>query len=174
LLGSGYVIAEPRHLFWFTWNARGLVAAAWSRRALAAVVRRSTGSVLPEVAAVPKAYRTVLTGYFRGQAVEPAALPVDLAGTRFQARVWRAIRRINRGQVRTYAGVAAAVGSPGAARAVGNASNANPLPVVVPCHRIVAAGMRLGGYGGGLERKKMLLALDGVPVREGVVRVDRR
>lgn len=87
-------------------------------------------------------------------------LPLDLRGTPFQRAVWAAIARIPYGQVMTYAGVAAAVGRPGAARAVGAACGANPVAVVVPCHRVVAAD-GLGGYGGWLELKRRLLALEG-------------
>lgn len=81
--------------------------------------------------------------------------------TAFQREVWDALRAIPFGEVRTYAEVAARVGRPGASRAVGNANHANPWPIVVPCHRVVAAN-GLGGYGGGDEVKRFLLALEGV------------
>ncbi|MDE3108187.1 MAG: methylated-DNA--[protein]-cysteine S-methyltransferase, partial [Acidobacteriota bacterium] len=81
--------------------------------------------------------------------------------TTFQSTVWATLRAIPYGEVRTYAEVAAAAGYPGAHRAVGNANHANPWPVIVPCHRVVAAN-GLGGYGGGDEVKRFLLALEGV------------
>jgi O-6-methylguanine DNA methyltransferase len=87
-------------------------------------------------------------------------LPLDLRGTPFQLEVWRALREIPYGETRTYADIAAAVGRPGATRAVGNANGANPLSLVVPCHRVVASGGRLGGYGGGLDLKARLLAME--------------
>ncbi|MFN2609086.1 MAG: bifunctional DNA-binding transcriptional regulator/O6-methylguanine-DNA methyltransferase Ada [Acidimicrobiales bacterium] len=87
-------------------------------------------------------------------------LPLDVAGTAFQARVWDALRAIPAGETRSYAEVAAAVGAPGAARAVGSACGANPVAVVVPCHRVVRADGSLGGYRWGLELKSRLLAAE--------------
>lgn len=84
-----------------------------------------------------------------------------VAATAFQHDVWGALRAIPYGEVRTYAEVAAAVRRPRASRAVGNANHANPWPVIMPCHRVVAAS-GLGGYGGGSEVKRFLLALEGV------------
>jgi AraC family transcriptional regulator of adaptative response/methylated-DNA-[protein]-cysteine methyltransferase len=84
-------------------------------------------------------------------------LPLDIRATSFQRRVWEAIRSIPYGETRTYAEIAAAVGAPAAARAVGQACGANPVSIVIPCHRVVASGGGLGGYGWGLERKRWLL-----------------
>jgi O-6-methylguanine DNA methyltransferase len=90
----------------------------------------------------------------------PGAWPVlDLStGTPFQEEVWDALRRIPRGETRTYGEIAADLGRPQAARAVGRACGANPVPVFVPCHRVQAAGGRLGGFSGGLRWKRLLLA----------------
>jgi methylated-DNA-[protein]-cysteine S-methyltransferase len=98
--------------------------------------------------------------YFEGRAVDfPDAL--DLAGaTAFQQAVWRAARLIPRGETRSYAWLAGQVGRPLAARAVGQALGKNPLPVVVPCHRVLAADGGLGGFGGGLGMKRLLLGLE--------------
>jgi methylated-DNA-[protein]-cysteine S-methyltransferase len=85
----------------------------------------------------------------------------DVAATQFQREVWRALMAIPYGEVRTYAEIAEDVNRPRASRAVGNANHANPFPVIVPCHRVVAAG-GLGGYGGGDEVKRYLLRLEGV------------
>jgi AraC family transcriptional regulator of adaptative response/methylated-DNA-[protein]-cysteine methyltransferase len=84
-------------------------------------------------------------------------LPIDIRATSFQRRVWEAIRAIPYGETRTYAEIAAAVGAPAAARAVGQACGANPVSIIIPCHRVVASGGGLGGYGWGLERKRWLL-----------------
>ena len=84
-----------------------------------------------------------------------------VTATQFQRDVWRALTEIPYGEVRTYAEVARRVERPNAARAVGNANHANPWPIVVPCHRVVAAN-GIGGYGGGDEVKRFLLALEGV------------
>lgn len=87
-------------------------------------------------------------------------LALDLRGTDFQRRVWDGLLAIPYGETRTYAELARAIGEPGAARAVGTANGANPIALVVPCHRVVATGGKLGGYGGGLPLKRKLLALE--------------
>jgi O-6-methylguanine DNA methyltransferase len=89
--------------------------------------------------------------------------PLDLSsGTEFQRRVWNALRRIASGRTRSYAEVAAEVGNPRATRAVGGACGANPIPVLVPCHRVLAAHQALGGFSGGLGWKRKLLAREGI------------
>jgi len=87
-------------------------------------------------------------------------LDLDLRGTPFQRRVWQALLGIPYGETRSYGEVAAAIDQPGASRAVGLANGANPVPLVVPCHRVVAAGGRIGGYGGGVRLKQRLLAME--------------
>jgi AraC family transcriptional regulator of adaptative response/methylated-DNA-[protein]-cysteine methyltransferase len=89
-----------------------------------------------------------------------ARLPLDIRGTVFQHRVWEELRRIPRGETRTYRDIARAVGAPDAVRAVGSACGANPVALVVPCHRAVRTDGGLGGYAWGLARKKKLLALE--------------
>jgi len=86
-------------------------------------------------------------------------LPLDLRGTPFQLAVWRELLRIPYGETRSYHDVARAIGLPRASRAVGGASGANPLALIVPCHRVVAS-TGLGGYGGGIAQKRRLLALE--------------
>ncbi len=100
---------------------------------------------------------------------EPARapdLPVDVRGTVFQERVWAELRNIPLGQTRSYAQIAAAIGTPGAVRAVGTANGANPVSVIVPCHRVIRADGSLGGYGGGLPNKVKLLSAEGVAMRD--------
>ena len=87
-------------------------------------------------------------------------LPLDLRGTGFQHRVWAAVAAIPYGETRTYADIARAIGQPKAVRAVGAANGANPLPLVVPCHRVVGSDGSLTGYGGGLDVKRRLLAME--------------
>jgi O-6-methylguanine DNA methyltransferase len=87
-------------------------------------------------------------------------LPLDLKGTRFQLEVWRALLRIPYAETRSYADLAREVGSPNAARAVGSANGANPVAIIVPCHRVIASGGGLGGYSAGLDCKRKLLALE--------------
>lgn len=100
--------------------------------------------------------------YFSGLRVDfPDKL--DFCGaTPFQREVWRATRLIPYGETRSYQWVAEQIGKPGAARAVGQALGKNPLPIIMPCHRVLASGGGLGGYSGGLEMKKLLLALETV------------
>ncbi len=117
----------------------------------------------PLTADVPAALRLAaeeLRAYFAGD-LRVFSVPLRLAGTPFQRAVWAALRAIPFGLVRTYGEIAAAVGNPRAARAVGMANARNPVAVIVPCHRVIAAGGRLGGYGGGLWRKRWLLRHEG-------------
>jgi len=89
--------------------------------------------------------------------------PLDWSGkTEFQKSVWRALRKIRRGQTKSYGEIARAIGEPKAIRAVGGACGANPIPVLVPCHRVLAANGKIGGFSGGLNRKRELLAREGV------------
>ncbi len=97
-----------------------------------------------------------LDDYFAGR--PPRLPPLDLRGSPFQRAVWDALVAIPWGEVRTYGEVAAQLGCAGAARAVGGANHENPIAILVPCHRVVGASGRLGGYGGGLEVKRWLLA----------------
>lgn len=104
-----------------------------------------------------------LEQYFAGKR-QRFDLPLAPAGTAFQVSVWTALGEIPYGETITYGELAAHVGRPWAFRAVGQANGANPLPIFYPCHRVVAAGGRLGGYGGGLDVKRHLLALEGSPL----------
>ena len=89
-------------------------------------------------------------------------VPLDLSqGTSFQRQVWRTLQRVPYSKLRSYRWIAARVGGPQYARAVGNAVGANPLPIVIPCHRIVAHDASLGGFSGGLPMKRKLLSLEG-------------
>ncbi|MCA8912717.1 MAG: methylated-DNA--[protein]-cysteine S-methyltransferase [Planctomycetes bacterium] len=89
--------------------------------------------------------------------------PLDLSsGTEFQRTIWRRLRKVKYGHATTYSELAEAVGRPGASRAVGNAVGANPLPIIIPCHRVLAAHHKLGGFSGGLSRKRKLLKLEGI------------
>jgi O-6-methylguanine DNA methyltransferase len=93
-------------------------------------------------------------------------VPLDYSlGTAFQQQVWKELRRVPWGEAISYGELAARIGNPKASRAVGSANGKNPLAPVVPCHRVIQSGGALGGYGGGLEMKRRLLALEGVAVR---------
>ena len=96
--------------------------------------------------------------YFAGSCAELLELPLDPQGSEFQRRVWRALREIPLGATASYGEIALRVGSPGAARAVGDANRRNPIAIAIPCHRVIGGDGRLVGYAGGLERKRWLLA----------------
>ena len=99
--------------------------------------------------------REWLSAYFDGH-VEDAP-PLDLLGAPFELRVWAALQRIPFGSTTSYGAIAAAIGAPGAARAVGAANGANPVSLIVPCHRVIGSTGTLVGYGGGLDKKKWLI-----------------
>jgi methylated-DNA-[protein]-cysteine S-methyltransferase len=115
-----------------------------------------------DVRAVPRAdplgLATRARAYFAGDLEALARVPVAGGGTPFQRRVWAALREIPTGGTSGYAALAARLGSPGAARAVGLANGRNPIAIAVPCHRVIGADGSLTGYAGGLERKRWLLA----------------
>ncbi len=104
-----------------------------------------------------------LTAYFAGKRRE-FKLPLDIRGTPFQRRVWDILRRIPWGETRSYGWIAAELGNPRGARAVGRAVGTNPLSVVIPCHRVIGTNGSLTGYGGGLDRKEALLRLENAGV----------
>jgi len=112
--------------------------------------------------------QTQLEEYFAGKRKQ-FTIPLDLRGTEFRKRCWQELLRIPYGETRTYAQIARAVESPAGFRAVGQANHYNPIAIVVPCHRVLASGQRLGGYGGGLPVKALLLRLEGAEFREGSV-----
>lgn len=100
-----------------------------------------------------------LGAYFAGERTD-FNLEFSMAGTEFQRRVWRALTTIPYGETRSYGEIAAQIGAPGAARAVGLANGRNPIAIIVPCHRVIGASGSLTGYGGGLDRKRSLLELE--------------
>ena len=109
--------------------------------------------------------REQLQEYFSGKRRD-FDLALDLRGTDFQKRCWNELLRIPYGETRSYGDIARAVGSPKSFRAVGQANHYNPIAIIVPCHRVLAAGCYLGGYGGGLPVKAYLLRLEGAAFRE--------
>ena len=109
----------------------------------------------------PAGAATALAKYFSGQLDVLDSVAVELNGTPFQQRVWEALRTVRAGQTASYSTIARVVGTPSATRAVGAANGANPVAIVVPCHRIVGSDGSLTGYGGGLRRKEWLLRHEG-------------
>lgn len=103
----------------------------------------------------------ILRRYFAGELAVLDDVPVELNGTPFQKQVWLALRRIPSGATISYAELARRIGNAAAVRAVGSANGANPVAVIVPCHRVIGSNGSLSGYGGGIERKQWLLAHEG-------------
>ena len=108
-------------------------------------------------------YVTELEEYFAGKRRE-FSIPLDLRGTEFQLKCWRALLAIPYGETRSYRDLARTIGHPQAFRAVGMSNNRNPIAIIVPCHRVIAADGSLCGYGGGLDIKRKLLDLESAPV----------
>jgi methylated-DNA-[protein]-cysteine S-methyltransferase len=148
-------------------TARGLVRLAYEPDdgGLDAVLDDVAARLSPAIVEAPArldAVRRELDEYFEGRRRDfGLALDWGLVRTPFTVGVLRATAAIAFGATSTYRDVAAAAGSPAAFRAAGNALGSNPLPIVVPCHRVLASGGKLGGYTGGLERKRRLLAIEG-------------
>jgi methylated-DNA-[protein]-cysteine S-methyltransferase len=114
-----------------------------------------------ETGAAPPAVRDGLAAYFGGDLTALMTVPWAIGGTAFQRQVWNALVEIPPGEPTTYARLAERIGRPSAVRAVGLANGANPIAVVVPCHRVIGIGGALTGYGGGIARKRWLLAHEG-------------
>lgn len=130
-------------------------------RQVAELVAEST----PATSAVVRTTIQELSEYFLGQR-RRFTVPVRLVGTSFQLKVWEALQRVPFGNAVSYGELARMAGTPRAARAVGNALNKNPVGIIVPCHRVLAAGGKLGGFGMGLPTKRQLLALEKISYQE--------
>jgi O-6-methylguanine DNA methyltransferase len=145
------------------YSEKGLAELDFPSREALVAPKRSEGGRVPTKTrrwhrATAAALKTILAGRSPGKFP-----PLDLShGTTFQQKVWNALRKIARGRTRSYGEIARAVGNPKAVRAVGGACGANPIPVLIPCHRVVAANGKLGGFSGGLNWKRDLLKREGV------------
>ncbi len=153
--------------FTATYSGDGLVALDFPEKATAKKSSNSgTAHTKTQVGRWHRQTIAALKRVLNGR--EPQALPpLDVsAGTGFQRRVWNELLRINPGRTRSYGEIARAIGSPKAVRAVGGACGANPIPVLIPCHRVLAANRKIGGFSGGMDWKRKLLACEGVMVSE--------
>jgi O-6-methylguanine DNA methyltransferase len=161
-----YSICETE-LGWLglTFNGRGLCAVTQPRQEAARAEEdlRLLGADEPDESDEVRRWTDRLQRYAAGEPVSFDA-SLDLTeGTPFQREVWRALLEIPRGETRSYGWVAERIGRPRASRAVGQAVGANPLSIVVPCHRVIASDGSLGGFGGGLALKERLLRIEGAP-----------
>jgi O-6-methylguanine DNA methyltransferase len=130
------------------------------RKALSAAIDLDPAAAVEEGGSIVDRTIQQLNQYFSGKRRE-FDLPLAPAGTAFQRLVWDALLRIRHGETWTYAELARAIGKPAASRAVGAANGANPIPIVIPCHRVIGADGSLTGYGGGVGIKRALLELEG-------------
>ena len=133
-----------------------------------AAVRDSSRRLLPVPAKISRWHRLTETALKKilTSSAPKTFPPLDLsAGTEFQKRVWNALRKISLGETKSYGEIARQIGKPRAVRAVGGACGANPIPVLVPCHRVLAANKKLGGFSGGLDWKRDLLKRKGISFR---------
>lgn len=152
-----YRSASPAGPLFLVASAKGLVRLEFEGRMQEfdpAAIR------LQESKTVLAPYLRELEEYFSGQR-RIFSFPLDLRGTEFQLKCWRALLDIPYGETRTYRDIALAIGHPRAFRAVGMSNNRNPIAIVVPCHRVIASDGSLCGYGGGLDIKRKLLELEG-------------
>ena len=118
-----------------------------------------TGTIIQKETPLLRVAKQQLSEYFAGQRTV-FDLPIKTAGTAFQQQVWQALKAIPYGETRSYKEIAAAIDNPKAVRAVGGANNKNPISIVIPCHRVIGSSGQLVGYGGGLDAKVFLLALE--------------
>ena len=165
LLDVAYaVVHSPVGRLVLAGTRRGLVEIAYDSEELDSILERLAARLSPRVLEAPTRLdpvRRELDEYFEGRRLG-FDLPLDWSlSAGFSQRVLRATAKVPYGQVSTYREVAAKAGNERAVRAAGNALGSNPIPIVVPCHRIVRTGGALGGYGGGVERKEDLLRLEG-------------
>lgn len=130
------------------------------------VRRWMPGSTVEEATPVFRTLSDELTAYLEG-GLREFSTPLDMRGTPFRLEVWRALLEIPYGETRSYGWVAQRIGRPTAVRAVGSANGANPVPVIVPCHRVIGSDGTLTGYGGGLDLKDRLLRVEGISTPAG-------
>jgi methylated-DNA-[protein]-cysteine S-methyltransferase len=130
------------------------------------LLKRQYGEIAIAVGRSATPVRTAFERYFAGDIRALEGVPVRTVGTGFQRKVWAALQTIPAGETRSYGQIAAQIGEPAAVRAVGLANGANPIGMVIPCHRVIGADGSLTGFGGGLDRKRWLLRHEGARFKE--------
>jgi methylated-DNA-[protein]-cysteine S-methyltransferase len=152
-----YLPATPVGPLRLCFTDRGLSALEFAGEQSSPKQEAPPSSVMPFI----NQARQALADYFRGVPTDFASLTLDPRGTPFQLRVWQELRLIPWGQTISYKKLAQRVGSPKGFRAVGQANAVNPIPLIIPCHRVINADGGLGGYSSGLDRKRWLLRHEG-------------
>jgi methylated-DNA-[protein]-cysteine S-methyltransferase len=147
----------------------------WADRyaSMARLLRLHYGTVAPDPGAAPADLKRLVRRYFDGDVTCLAGVEWRTAGTSFQRSVWVGLTTIPAGQTLSYGGLAAQLDCPRSVRAVGAANGANPISIIVPCHRVIGANGSLTGYGGGIERKRWLLKHEGAAFRDHPVEQSR-
>ena len=158
-IGEALIVTDPDGVL------RALDWADCERR-MAELIRLQYGALPSERGAAPGRIKAALRRYFAGDLGALATIPWRTAGTAFQRAVWNGLVRITPGETLSYGALAARLGCPKAVRAVGHANGANPISLVLPCHRVIGADGSLTGYGGGIARKRWLLEHEGADFRE--------
>jgi O-6-methylguanine DNA methyltransferase len=169
-------VSSPLGKLYLAASERGLVRVEFGRSRGASLFLNELHSLYPaySIEENPVPVRNVikwLENYFSGKkvAVSSSGIKFDFrSGTAFQQSVWKALCRIPYGQVRSYKWVAEQIGNPKSVRAVGQANGRNPIPIIVPCHRVINADGSIGGYSGGINIKKKLLAIEGVNLKSQI------
>jgi methylated-DNA-[protein]-cysteine S-methyltransferase len=165
-------MATPLGPVYLAFSAKGLTNLTFAGKGI--ISQNASEELTPEVSSLPEEtlqkWRSQITQalekYFAGKPVSFEDLPLDLEGSPFHLRVWRELRKIPPGETVSYQELARRLGNPKAARAVGQACGANPIPLIVPCHRVIAASGTLGGFSSGLENKRWLLAHEHADVKK--------
>ena len=161
LSAYNYVLEDtPLGKLTLSFSPRGLAALTYPGEEAAV----TPASLAAATAAWVELAKKELADYFRGIPTDFPSTPLDLQGTPFQVRVWQELKKIPYGTTISYKELAARVGSPKAFRAAGQANACNPIPIIIPCHRVIAADGSLGGYSSGLDRKRWLLRHEGVEI----------
>jgi methylated-DNA-[protein]-cysteine S-methyltransferase len=154
-------IESPMGILYFIEREGALVAAGWAEHAAESCARLSRSWPDEPIRDGRLACLPRVRAYLSGELTALDEIPVDPQGTPFQRRVWEGLRRIPAGETCSYGDLARAIGAPSATRAVGTANGQNPIPIVIPCHRVIAADGKLGGFSSGLPRKVWLLEHEG-------------
>jgi O-6-methylguanine DNA methyltransferase len=155
-----FYISTPCGAFKAGYSENGLAEMSFPKSAGASRPPENKKEVSAKIRGWHRATETAFKSYFDGK---PARLPpLDIEGTEFQKNVWREMLKIPFGKTKSYGDIAKAVGKPKAVRAVGGACGSNPIPVFIPCHRVLAANNKIGGFSSGLGWKTKLLEIEGI------------
>lgn len=159
------VYKSPVGPLYLTASSQGIMSLHFSQQSFDRMLKRYFAGVRPERSDQPfKSLIRQLDAYFKGRPVKFVYQADILSGTGFQKAVWQKLAELLPGQLTTYGSLAREIKRPKASRAVGQAVGANPLPIIIPCHRVISSGGKLGGFTGGIGLKKKLLSIEGIKI----------